>query len=107
MDDAPPGRHSNVDAGNLTGNPDIRVPERVERENGLRARGAERQENADRGERRRDGRPEDTRRRLNPGEALEASDQDRIETKRRPEGRGLSHVPGRTRAPPRPRRDVA
>ncbi|KAJ1217546.1 hypothetical protein NDU88_005140 [Pleurodeles waltl] len=93
MDDAPPGRHGNDDADKLPGNPDIRVPERVERENGLRAPGAERQENADRGERRRDERLEDRGRRLNTGEILEAKDQGRIETKRRPEGRGLRHVP--------------
>ncbi|KAJ1138548.1 hypothetical protein NDU88_004929 [Pleurodeles waltl] len=96
MDDAPPGYHGNIDADKLPGNPDIRVPERVERENGLRARGAERQENADRGERRQGERPEDRGRRLNIGEILEAKDQGRIETKRRPEGRRLRHVPGGT-----------
>ncbi|KAJ1141382.1 hypothetical protein NDU88_007715 [Pleurodeles waltl] len=81
-----------------TPRPDIRVSERVERENGLRARGAEREENADGGERIGDERTEDRKKKLeqrgNPGGKRPRSDREREETRR-------------TWTPPRPRRDVA
>ncbi|KAJ1140738.1 hypothetical protein NDU88_007076 [Pleurodeles waltl] len=95
-DDAPPGRYGNRDAGNITGNPDIRVPEGIERENRLRARDARRNENADREAGRGDERPEDPVRRRNSGETREATDQGRFEVQRRPEGREIHHVPGGT-----------
>ncbi|KAJ1208162.1 hypothetical protein NDU88_003548 [Pleurodeles waltl] len=88
----PPGHHDNVDAGNVTGNPDIRVPEGIERVNGLRAGSAEKKENADRGARAGDERPEDPGRRRNVGETRETSDQDQLEVQRRPEGRELRDV---------------
>ncbi|KAJ1190747.1 hypothetical protein NDU88_000069 [Pleurodeles waltl] len=96
VDDAPPGRHGNGDAGKLPGNPDIWVPERFERENGLDTGGAERQENAVGGEQRGNERTKDRERNLNSGETLEEGDQGRIEIKGRPEGRGIRHVPGGT-----------
>ncbi|KAJ1122910.1 hypothetical protein NDU88_001383 [Pleurodeles waltl] len=51
-DDATPGCQDNGDAGNLLGNPDIRVPKRIEKEDRLRARGAKQGGNADGDERR-------------------------------------------------------
>ncbi|KAJ1182249.1 hypothetical protein NDU88_007443 [Pleurodeles waltl] len=39
--DALSGRHSNIDAASLAGNPDIRVPETVKTDDGLRARRVE------------------------------------------------------------------
>ncbi|KAJ1126067.1 hypothetical protein NDU88_004480 [Pleurodeles waltl] len=85
-DDAPPGRPSNVDAGSLTGNPDIRFPETVDRKDRLHAREEDGEKNADRDERTRSERPEDTERRPDTGETLKESAQGRIATKREPEG---------------------
>ncbi|KAJ1191532.1 hypothetical protein NDU88_000848 [Pleurodeles waltl] len=82
----PPRHHGNGDAGNITGNPDIRVPEGIERMNGLCARDAKRKENADKGAGTEDERPEDPGRRRNSRETREASDQGRFEVQRRPEG---------------------
>ncbi|KAJ1081469.1 hypothetical protein NDU88_001651 [Pleurodeles waltl] len=95
-DDAPPGRHGNSDAGKLPGKPDIRVPERVERENRLGAREAERQENAIGGERGGNEQTKDRERNLNNGETLEEDEQGQIEIQGRPEGRGIHHFPGGT-----------
>ncbi|KAJ1117442.1 hypothetical protein NDU88_005642 [Pleurodeles waltl] len=41
VDDATPGCHDNGDAGKLLGNLDIRVPESIGKENGLRAQSKE------------------------------------------------------------------
>ncbi|KAJ1105095.1 hypothetical protein NDU88_002503 [Pleurodeles waltl] len=68
----------------------------IEGENGLRARAARRNENADREAGRGGERPEDPVRRWNSGETQEASDQGRFEVQRRPEGREIRHVPGGT-----------
>ncbi|KAJ1097471.1 hypothetical protein NDU88_002589 [Pleurodeles waltl] len=86
-DPVPPGFHDNGDADTSTGNPDIRVPEGIEGEDGLRARDARRNENADGGAGRRDKRPEDPGKRRKNGETQETSDQGRLEVQRRPEGR--------------------
>ncbi|KAJ1127905.1 hypothetical protein NDU88_006298 [Pleurodeles waltl] len=49
--DALPGHHGNVDTTSLTGNPDIRVPDAVKIEDGLRAqRVVEEEEDAKRAE---------------------------------------------------------
>ncbi|KAJ1138470.1 hypothetical protein NDU88_004853 [Pleurodeles waltl] len=95
-DDAPPGRPSNGSAVSLTGNPDIRVPETVEIEDGLRARREETGKDADRDARTPRERPEETEGRQNTREALKTSAQDRIATKRETEERVFRHVPGGT-----------
>ncbi|KAJ1187848.1 hypothetical protein NDU88_004616 [Pleurodeles waltl] len=46
-DDASPRCQGNADAGNCLGNPDIRVPERTEKEDGLCAQDAKEEQNTD------------------------------------------------------------
>ncbi|KAJ1218819.1 hypothetical protein NDU88_006391 [Pleurodeles waltl] len=45
-----PGYQDNADANNVTGNPDIRVPERMKRDEGLHAAEVPKKEDAGRGE---------------------------------------------------------
>ncbi|KAJ1092918.1 hypothetical protein NDU88_006028 [Pleurodeles waltl] len=89
LDDALPGRPSNHDAASLKGNPDIRVPEGIEKKNGLHEEEGEEKENADE-----DAGPE--RRRADSGETMKTTTQGQITTKREPEGRRFRHVPGGT-----------
>ncbi|KAJ1143447.1 hypothetical protein NDU88_009756 [Pleurodeles waltl] len=59
--DSQSGHHGNEDAISFTGNPDIRVPERLKRDDGLRAGGALEEEDAGEdvsGEKRRNREPE-------------------------------------------------
>ncbi|XP_069057797.1 uncharacterized protein [Pleurodeles waltl] len=88
----PPGRHDNGDADTSTGNPDIRVPEEIEGEDGLPAGDAKRSEDADGGAERRDAGPGDPGKRPKNEEIQETSDQGRLETQGRPEGREIRHV---------------
>ncbi|KAJ1213498.1 hypothetical protein NDU88_001135 [Pleurodeles waltl] len=94
----PPGRHNNGDADTSTGNPDIRVPEEFEREDGLRAGDAKGHENADRGAERKDKRMEDTGKK---------TEERRKPGNQQPRPVGEPGKTRRTRNPPRPRRDVA
>ncbi|KAJ1120067.1 hypothetical protein NDU88_008250 [Pleurodeles waltl] len=101
VDDATPGYHDNGDAGKLLGNPDIRVPERIEKENGLCARGAEQGGNADGDERKGNERT---------NERTNERCQEKLEQRGHPGGKQPSsdrEESRRTRTPPRPRRDVA
>ncbi|KAJ1107707.1 hypothetical protein NDU88_005096 [Pleurodeles waltl] len=92
-----PGRHSNVGAASLAGNPDILVPETVKIEDGLRARRVEEERDADRAGGTPRGGPEETEGTLSTREALNPSAQDRIATKEEAEERELRHVPGGTK----------
>ncbi|KAJ1157208.1 hypothetical protein NDU88_009923 [Pleurodeles waltl] len=93
-DDASPRYHGNGDAGNRLGNPDIRVLERTEKEDGLYARGAEEEKNAD-GDKKKGGEEtKDLRKNGNSKDTLETNGQPRAG--RRAEGRKLRHVPGGT-----------
>ncbi|KAJ1144819.1 hypothetical protein NDU88_011113 [Pleurodeles waltl] len=93
-DNATPGCHDNGDAGKLLGNPDIRVPESIEKEDGLRAGREKQGGNADGDEPRGNERAKDHRRNQNSRDNPEASNQAR--TERRAEGRELRHIPGGT-----------
>ncbi|KAJ1117754.1 hypothetical protein NDU88_005951 [Pleurodeles waltl] len=96
LDDTPSGRPSNHGAASLKGNPDIRVPEGIEKKNGLHKEEGEKNENADEdaGPERR--RPGDTEKRPDAGKTLKMTTQCQITTKREPEGRRFHHVPGGT-----------
>ncbi|KAJ1188641.1 hypothetical protein NDU88_005400 [Pleurodeles waltl] len=91
-DDASLRYHGNGEAGNRLGNPDIRVPDRTEKEDGLRARGAEEEENAVGDERKGDEETKDLKSNGNSKDSLETNGQPRAG--RRAEGRDLCHVPG-------------
>ncbi|KAJ1100939.1 hypothetical protein NDU88_006014 [Pleurodeles waltl] len=96
-DDALPGRHSNVGDASLAGNPNIRVPETVKIEDGLRVRRVEEEErDADRAGGTTRGGPEETEGTPSTREALNPSAQDQIATKEEAEERELRHVPGGT-----------
>ncbi|KAJ1217805.1 hypothetical protein NDU88_005393 [Pleurodeles waltl] len=84
----------NEDADTSTGNPDIRVPEGIESEDGLRARDAKRSEDADGGAERRSERPEDPEKRRQNEETQKTSDQGELDIRRGSEGREIRHVPG-------------
>ncbi|KAJ1112762.1 hypothetical protein NDU88_001023 [Pleurodeles waltl] len=95
-DDTLTGRPSNVSAASLAGNPDIRVPETVKIEDGLRAARGEKEKDADRAGRTPRGGSEETEGTPRTREALNTSTQDRIATKEETEERELCHVPGGT-----------
>ncbi|KAJ1176594.1 hypothetical protein NDU88_001866 [Pleurodeles waltl] len=82
----PPGRHDNEYPDTSTGNPDIRVPEGIEGEDGLRAGDAERSEDADGGAERRSERPEDPGKRRQNEETQKTNDQGRLEIQGGSEG---------------------
>ncbi|KAJ1102836.1 hypothetical protein NDU88_000277 [Pleurodeles waltl] len=96
LDNAPPGRLSNDHAANIIGNPDIRVPEMVERDDGLTVRGEEEGKDADRDVKTRSVRPEAVKEDGNTREARRTSAQAQSATKRKSEGREFHHVPGGT-----------
>ncbi|KAJ1099623.1 hypothetical protein NDU88_004722 [Pleurodeles waltl] len=75
IDNALPGRLSNEHAVNLTGNPDIRVPEIVEIDDGLGARAEEKEKDADRDVKTPSERPEAIKGKRNDREARRASAQ--------------------------------
>ncbi|KAJ1183558.1 hypothetical protein NDU88_000376 [Pleurodeles waltl] len=93
-DDASPRCTGNADAGKRLGNPDIRVPERTEKEDGLCARGAKEEPNADGDEGNENEGTKDRSNTENSKDTLEINGQPRA-------GRGaeeheLRHVPGWT-----------
>ncbi|KAJ1177137.1 hypothetical protein NDU88_002399 [Pleurodeles waltl] len=91
-----PGQQTEEDAITIPGNPDIRVPDGIKREDGLRARGAlgredAKEEGAERGrgtEKRSDRAQEE--------EQKEASSEDNPKGREGPEEPELCHVPGGT-----------
>ncbi|KAJ1121132.1 hypothetical protein NDU88_009260 [Pleurodeles waltl] len=93
-EDDSPSYQGNGDAGNRLGNPDIRVPERTEKDDGLCARGTEKDKNADRDEKERNEETKDGNRNGNNEVPLEINGQPCA--RRRAEGRELRHVPGGT-----------
>ncbi|KAJ1106906.1 hypothetical protein NDU88_004304 [Pleurodeles waltl] len=93
-DGASPRYPGNGDAGNCLGNPDIRVPERTEKEDGLCVRGADEDKNADIDEKERDDETKTRNRNGNREVTLETRGQ--LCAGRRAEGRKLRHIPGGT-----------
>ncbi|KAJ1218914.1 hypothetical protein NDU88_006485 [Pleurodeles waltl] len=91
--DALSGRHDNMDVSCLAGNPDIRVPETVKTDDGLRAARvvAERDTGGEKEEEK--GRPEETGGRPTTEEPRESAEQNLAETGEVPERRELRHVP--------------
>ncbi|KAJ1172689.1 hypothetical protein NDU88_004533 [Pleurodeles waltl] len=92
IDDAPPGRQSNENTVNLAGDPDIRVTEIVEIDDGLE----EKEKNANRDEKTLSERPEAEKGKRNARGARRTSTQAQIATERESEGRAFRHVPGGT-----------
>ncbi|KAJ1103839.1 hypothetical protein NDU88_001260 [Pleurodeles waltl] len=86
--------HGNGDARNRLGNPDIRVPERKEKEDGLCAQGAEEEENAIGDEKKGDEETNNLKSNGNSKDTQETNSQPRAG--RRAEGRDLRHIPGGT-----------
>ncbi|KAJ1207511.1 hypothetical protein NDU88_002902 [Pleurodeles waltl] len=84
--------HSNDDAGNRLGNPDIRVRDSQEKEDGLCARVDEEETNAVGNERKEDEERRDPEGNGNCEDTLKTKSQPRAG--RRTEGRDLRHVPG-------------
>ncbi|KAJ1135815.1 hypothetical protein NDU88_002245 [Pleurodeles waltl] len=96
-DNAPPGRLSNDHVTNSSGNPEIRVPERVERDDGLGAREKDEEGNdADREEKTRSIRPETVNEDRSRREARRTNAQARSATERDSERREFRHIPGGT-----------
>ncbi|KAJ1144729.1 hypothetical protein NDU88_011026 [Pleurodeles waltl] len=93
-DDALTGRPNNVSTASLAGNPDIRVPETIKIEDGLRAARVGKEKNVDRAGRMPRGESEETERTPRTREALKTNTQDRIATKEETEEREPCHVPG-------------
>ncbi|KAJ1151643.1 hypothetical protein NDU88_004423 [Pleurodeles waltl] len=93
-DDASPRYQGNGDAGSRLGNPDIWVPEGTEKDDGLCARGAEKDQNADRNEKERNEETKDGNRKGNKEVILKINGQPCAG--RRAEGRELRHIPGGT-----------
>ncbi|KAJ1086343.1 hypothetical protein NDU88_006463 [Pleurodeles waltl] len=94
--DALSGRHGNIDAACLAGNPDIRVPETVKTDDGLRAARVVDERDAERHKEGTKEGPEKTEGRPTTREPRKPVVQDRIETGEEPEERELRHVPGGT-----------
>ncbi|KAJ1143404.1 hypothetical protein NDU88_009713 [Pleurodeles waltl] len=86
--------HSNGDAGNRLGNPDIRVPDSKEKEDGLGAMNAEEETNAVGNENTEDEETKDLGGTKNREDTLGKNGHPR--TGSRAEGRNLRHVPGGT-----------
>ncbi|KAJ1114744.1 hypothetical protein NDU88_002975 [Pleurodeles waltl] len=84
------------DAIAIPGNPDIRVREEVEREDGLRARGALPKEDAKEGEAELGGRIEKAPNRAQEEEQKDTSLGDNPKGREGPEERERRHVPGGT-----------
>ncbi|KAJ1091967.1 hypothetical protein NDU88_005081 [Pleurodeles waltl] len=91
-DDALPRCQGNADARNYLGNPDIRVPESVEREDGLCAWGAKEKQDADGDKEEEDA--NDRGNAENNEDTLEENSLPRAE--KGAEGRKIRHVPGGT-----------
>ncbi|KAJ1176070.1 hypothetical protein NDU88_001353 [Pleurodeles waltl] len=91
--DDSPSCQGNGDAGNQLGNPDVRVPESTEKDDGLCAREAEEEKNAD-NEKERSEEAEDGSRNGNSEVPLKINGQPW--TRKRAETRELRHVPGGT-----------
>ncbi|KAJ1139266.1 hypothetical protein NDU88_005641 [Pleurodeles waltl] len=96
IDNAPPRRLSNEHAVNITGNPDIRVPEIVEIDDGLGQRAEGKGKDADRDAKTRSERPEAVKGNQNAREARRTDAQAQSATERESEGREFGHVPGGT-----------
>ncbi|KAJ1152263.1 hypothetical protein NDU88_005039 [Pleurodeles waltl] len=94
--DARTGRHSNMDAACLAGNPDIRVPETVKRDDGLRAARVGEEGDAERHGGATKGGPEETGGCPTSREPRKPVVQERIESREDPEERELRHIPGGT-----------
>ncbi|KAJ1103858.1 hypothetical protein NDU88_001279 [Pleurodeles waltl] len=90
------GRHSNMDAACLAGIPDIRAPETVKTDNGLRAVRVVDERDAKRHEGGTEEGPEKTEGRPTSREPRKPVVQDRIETGEEPEECELHHLPGGT-----------
>ncbi|KAJ1175743.1 hypothetical protein NDU88_001030 [Pleurodeles waltl] len=91
-----PGRHGNINNTSLTGNPDSRVPEVLEIDDGLRAQHVVEEEYAERAEETPRGGFVTIEETSNQREALHPNTQDRIEAREETEKRELRHVPGGT-----------
>ncbi|KAJ1209555.1 hypothetical protein NDU88_004929 [Pleurodeles waltl] len=89
-------RHGDEDAISIIGNPDIRVPKVMRRDNGLCARGALRPEDAEKDRAAERGRKPDPARRPPEEEPKNSSVEDTAPRKEDPEERQLHHVPGGT-----------
>ncbi|KAJ1086342.1 hypothetical protein NDU88_006462 [Pleurodeles waltl] len=85
-----------MDAACLAGNPDIRVPETVKTDDGLRAARVVDERDAERHKEGTKEGPEKTEGRPTTREPRKPVVQDRIETGEEPEERELRHVPGGT-----------
>ncbi|KAJ1183899.1 hypothetical protein NDU88_000709 [Pleurodeles waltl] len=90
-DDASHRYLGNGDAGSRRGNPDIRVPERPEKDDGLHKRGTKGDRNAERDEEERNEETEDAKRNGDSEAILEFNDQPCAG--KRAERRKLRHVP--------------
>ncbi|KAJ1147092.1 hypothetical protein NDU88_013339, partial [Pleurodeles waltl] len=90
------GRHGNKDASCLTGNPDIRVPEALKVDNGLRTWCASEGRDARGDAEKEKGGHGDVGRHPTTEELRKSSVQDLAETEEVSEGRELRHVPGGT-----------
>ncbi|KAJ1114743.1 hypothetical protein NDU88_002974 [Pleurodeles waltl] len=89
-----PGKQTEEDAIAIPGNPDIRVPEEVEREDGLRARSALLKEDAKEGEAERRGRAEKAPDQAQEEEQKDTSPGDNPKGREGPEEHERHHVPG-------------
>ncbi|KAJ1155614.1 hypothetical protein NDU88_008343 [Pleurodeles waltl] len=94
--DALSGRHDNTDAACLAGNPDIRIPEALKVDDGLRAVRVAAEGDAGVEKEKEKGGPEKSRRHPTTEELRESAVQDLAETGEVSEGRELCHVPGGT-----------
>ncbi|KAJ1117326.1 hypothetical protein NDU88_005526 [Pleurodeles waltl] len=96
-ENAPPGRLSNDHVTDSSGNPEIRVPEKVESADGLRAQGEDKEEkDANKGEETRNRRPEAENEDRSRREVGGTNAQARSATERNSEKQEFCHVPGGT-----------
>ncbi|KAJ1155314.1 hypothetical protein NDU88_008045 [Pleurodeles waltl] len=94
--DALPGRHGIINDASLTGNPDFRVPEELEIDDGLRARRGIEEEVVESMDETPRGGILNIEEKSNQREALHPNVQDRIEDREETEKREPHHVPGGT-----------